>query len=64
VAEIRAEALRGAVVVLATHDPDVAAQCDDEIHLVDGRLAEAAPAGVLVSDEPGHEHDLYRRPGS
>ncbi|MGN6130907.1 MAG: ABC transporter ATP-binding protein, partial [Nocardioidaceae bacterium] len=28
VAELRAEALRGCVVVVATHDPDVAAQCD------------------------------------
>ncbi len=64
VAEIRAEALRGAVVVLATHDPDVAALCDDEIHLVDGRQVETAPAGVVAGDEPGHEHDLYRRPGS
>lgn len=64
VAEIRAEAARGAVVVLATHDPDVAALCDDEIHLVDGRLVQAEPAGLAVSDGPGHEHDLYRRPGS
>ncbi|MGZ6804110.1 MAG: ABC transporter ATP-binding protein, partial [Nocardioidaceae bacterium] len=39
VAEIRAEADRGAVVVLATHDPEVADLCDDEVHLVDGRVA-------------------------
>jgi putative ABC transport system ATP-binding protein len=36
VAELRAEAERGAVVVVATHDPDAAA-CDEELYLVDGR---------------------------
>jgi putative ABC transport system ATP-binding protein len=34
--ELRAEADRGAAVVLATNDPEVAARCDAEIHLVDG----------------------------
>ena len=33
VALLRAEAERGAVVVLATHDPDAAAECDAELHL-------------------------------
>jgi len=33
---LRAEARRGAAVVLATHDPEAAAACDDELHLVDG----------------------------
>ncbi len=33
---LRAEADRGAVVVFATHDPDAAATCDAELHLVDG----------------------------
>ncbi len=42
VAELRAEADRGAVVVIATHDPDVAAQCDDELHLADGIVVERA----------------------
>jgi putative ABC transport system ATP-binding protein len=37
VSHLRAEAARGAVVVVATHDPDVAAACDEELHLVDGR---------------------------
>jgi putative ABC transport system ATP-binding protein len=37
VSHLRAEAERGAVVVVATHDPDVAAACDEELHLVDGR---------------------------
>ncbi len=34
---LRAEADAGAAVVLATHDPDVAALCDANVHLVDGR---------------------------
>ncbi len=63
-AELREEANRGAVVVVATHDPEVAAQMHHEVHLVDGRV-ERAPAHVPpASAEPGHEHDLYRRPGS
>jgi putative ABC transport system ATP-binding protein len=33
VALLRAEAARGAAVVLATHDPDAAAECDAELHL-------------------------------
>ncbi len=36
---LRAEADRGAAVVFATHDPQAAAVCDDEIHLVDGYAA-------------------------
>jgi putative ABC transport system ATP-binding protein len=60
VAEIRAEARRGAVVVLATHDPEVAEMCDEELHLVDGRVA-AVPVRVGETG-PGHEHDLFRRP--
>jgi putative ABC transport system ATP-binding protein len=36
VVQLRAEADRGAAVILATHDPEVAARCDAEIHLVDG----------------------------
>ena len=45
---LRAEADRGAAVVLATHDPEAAATCDAEVHLRDGRLepvrTPAAPA--------------------
>ena len=37
-ATLRAEADRGATVVLATHDPAVAAACDTELHLLDGRV--------------------------
>jgi putative ABC transport system ATP-binding protein len=34
---LRDEAARGAAVVFATHDPEAAASCDAELHLVDGR---------------------------
>ncbi len=33
---LRAEADRGAAVVFATHDPEAAATCDAELHLLDG----------------------------
>jgi putative ABC transport system ATP-binding protein len=33
---LRAEAARGAAVVLATHDPEAAAACDHELHLAEG----------------------------
>jgi putative ABC transport system ATP-binding protein len=33
---MQAEARRGAAVVFATHDPEAAAACDAEIHLLDG----------------------------
>jgi ABC-type lipoprotein export system ATPase subunit len=31
---------RGGIVVLATHDPEIAARCDHRLHLVDGRVAQ------------------------
>ncbi len=34
---LREEADRGAAVVFATHDPEAAAACDAELHLLDGR---------------------------
>jgi putative ABC transport system ATP-binding protein len=37
-AALREEAERGAVVVIATHDPEVAEQCDVVVHLVDGSV--------------------------
>lgn len=40
-----ASAARGCLVVLATHDPEVADCCDDWLELVDGRLTEAVPSG-------------------
>jgi putative ABC transport system ATP-binding protein len=62
VGQLRMEANRGAVVLLATHDPAVAEECDDEVHLVDGRVeVKAAPP---PPPEPGHEHDVYMRPGA
>jgi len=36
---LHAEASRGAAVVFATHDPEAAAACDAELHLVDGHAA-------------------------
>jgi putative ABC transport system ATP-binding protein len=63
VAELRVEADRGAVVVLATHDPEVAEMCDDEVHVVDGRVAESpVPTVPTAEDGPGHEHDMFRPP--
>mgnify|MGYP002143650946 CR=1 FL=1 len=49
-------------VLLATHDPAVAEECDDEIHLVDGRIEVLAPPPPPPA--PGHEHDAYMRPGA
>jgi putative ABC transport system ATP-binding protein len=40
---LRAEADRGAAVVFATHDPEVAAACDRELHLVDGTATLTRP---------------------
>lgn len=37
---------RGGVVVLATHDPGIAAMCADSIHLIDGRIA--SPTDTLA----------------
>ncbi|MBE1608362.1 ATP-binding cassette domain-containing protein [Actinopolymorpha pittospori] len=65
---LRKEADRGAAVVFATHDPDAAALCDAELHLVDGsaeliraELDPPQPKGVeqaTVSAVPnGGRHD-------
>jgi ABC-type lipoprotein export system ATPase subunit len=43
VATLLAEAERGAVVVLATHDEDVVAECTSVLHLMDGRVAGTSP---------------------
>lgn len=42
---LRAEADRGAAVVFATHDPQAAAVCDEELHLVDGYAVVPARTG-------------------
>jgi putative ABC transport system ATP-binding protein len=63
VAELRREADRGAIVVVATHDPEVADLCDEELHLVEGRVHDAVLRTVPTSEDgPGHEHDMFRRP--
>ena len=62
VGQLRMEANRGAVVLVATHDPAVAEECDDEVHLVDGRVE--VPAAPPPPPEPGHEHDAFMRPGT
>jgi putative ABC transport system ATP-binding protein len=43
---LREEALRGAAVVFATHDPEAAATCDAEVHLVDGYAQRAGGRGL------------------
>jgi putative ABC transport system ATP-binding protein len=43
VAALRAEAARGAVVVMATHDPDAALSADAELRLDEGRMSWARP---------------------
>lgn len=40
-AALRGVADAGGIVVLATHDPEVAAVCDAELHLTDGRVSQA-----------------------
>ncbi len=62
VGQLRMEANRGAIVLVATHDPAVAEECDDEIHLVDGRVD--VPAAPPPPPEPGHEYDAFMRPGA
>jgi len=39
---------RGALVVLATHDPDTAQRCNRQVHLLDGRIV--APPGTQRAD--------------
>ncbi|MCW3820461.1 ATP-binding cassette domain-containing protein [Micromonospora sp. DR5-3] len=46
---LRAEASRGAAVVVATHDPETAAACEVELHLTDG-LAEVVRQGTGLID--------------
>lgn len=43
VAALRAEAERGAIVVMSTHDPEAAAACDAELALDEGRPAWTRP---------------------
>jgi putative ABC transport system ATP-binding protein len=45
VAALRAEAVRGAIVVMATHDPEAAEQADGELHLDEGVATWVRPLG-------------------
>jgi putative ABC transport system ATP-binding protein len=50
VALLRAEAARGAAVVMATHDPQAAEACDGELHLDDGQPTWVRPLTEPTSD--------------
>jgi putative ABC transport system ATP-binding protein len=50
--ELHAEAKRGAVVVVATHDPAVVEACDRHYALDEGRLVEHLPPRVRRTSEP------------
>ena len=66
-AELRAEAERGAVVVVATHDPAVVAACDRHYALDEGRLVltEAVRAPSEAEESlPQAEGSLARAEGS
>lgn len=52
VALLRAEADRGATVVMATHDPQAAEACDGELHLDDGVPAWVRPLPAGEPDDP------------
>lgn len=57
--ELRAEARRGAVVVVATHDPAVVEACDRHIVIDEGRIADHV-APVDLAAGRAHEHEGYR----
>ena len=46
--ELRAEAARGAVVVVATHDPAVVDACDLHVALDEGRIVQSSPESRAV----------------
>jgi putative ABC transport system ATP-binding protein len=56
-AALRAVADRGGVVVLATHDREVAATCDAEVALADGRVATTITADGRAASGGGVEDD-------
>jgi putative ABC transport system ATP-binding protein len=53
---LRAEADRGAAVILATHDPEAAAACDAEVRLVDGSAQHslARVTAAVAGATPAH----------
>ena len=56
-AALRGVADRGGVVVLATHDPEVAATCDAQLALADGRVSPAwAGSAGGVEDDATRDH--------
>src|SRR5687767_4407622 len=60
-AELRAEAARGAVVVVATHDPAVVEACDRHYTLDDGRLVDRVAAVDLAAwTPPERRADAHR----
>ena len=56
IAALRAEAERGCIVVMSTHDPEAAAQTDAEIALDEGAMRCAGP--VRSGDPAGRACDL------
>jgi putative ABC transport system ATP-binding protein len=58
VALLRAEADRGAAVVMATHDPQAAEACDGELHLDDGvpTWVRPLPSSSPDDDPPAGRH--------
>lgn len=63
VSVLRSEADRGAVVLIATHDPDVASACDEAIHLDEGRQVEdRTSADRSQVEDTGIGGDVFRRP--
>ena len=51
-AELRAEAARGSVVVVATHDPSVVEACDLHFALDEGRLVQSPPVQAPLAQSP------------
>lgn len=61
-AELRREADRGAVVVVATHDPAVVDACDDHHALDEGRLVARTEPVHLPAGTPGPDAGPARQP--
>ena len=63
-AELRREADRGAVVVVATHDPAVVDACDDHHALDEGRLVDHTEPVHLDRPVPGRSAHVARPPAT
>lgn len=61
-AQFREEADRGAVVVITTHDAELAAVCDDVLQLDEGTVVER-PGSVRIESGAADENAAFRRPG-